>query len=284
MSARGLPEAAPAPGVEPVLASQPVAITSAGNAAFSRYATAAPAVARVPRPRPAPASSGDVAVGSALASVGAQRAAGAGARLARAVDSPAAAAKFNPGSLVHDLRRAIDQADVTDGWVMQGFTTHATTRRVDVALVIRVLDGLTPEQIARVEELYQAQEGSTLRQDLFGQGQSGAPSNLKPDQTARIEALLKGTAATASGAPDARLEAVAIELHELLSTSPDEAATDRVMALMRRPLDQLAAIDGQYERHYGHHPTEDLVQRFTGLQLVRLTCLRAGDVARADAL
>ena len=144
---------------------------------------------------------------------------------------------FNPWSAVHDLRRAVDQSQASDGW---GFddsgTLRASTRKVDAARVIRVLEALTPPQIALVRSLYQAQERTTLENDLFGSGQSEHASNLKPDQRARIEALLKGGS-------DTRLEATAIELHQLLSGELEEAERERVMALLRRPADEIEAIE-----------------------------------------
>src|SRR5690242_19210372 len=134
------------------------------------------------------------------------------------------AGDFNPSSVVDELERAIDQSDVADGWTADADGLHATTRKVDAARVIAVLDGLTPEQVEQVESLYKSNEGTTLENDLFEGGQSGHPSNLKPDARARVRALLRGTGAREGKAtPDARLEADAAELHGLLGGELSEA-------------------------------------------------------------
>jgi hypothetical protein len=210
-----------------------------------------------------------------------------GARsVARFVDARAEGG-FNPNSIVHDLRRAIDQSDITEGWVSSGpYSLRPTQRKVDAGLVIRVLDGLTKEQVERVEEIYEQQEKSTLRNDLFAGGQSDAPSNLKPDQRARIEALMKGTAeAPGERAPQARLESLAIELHDLLGSKLDEGKRERVMVIFRRPsTEDIDAIDAEYQARYGHHPYEDLKKRLEGIHMDRVVQLRMGNQAAADAL
>jgi hypothetical protein len=186
---------------------------------------------------------------------------------------------FNPGSIVHDLRRAIDQAEASEGIVMDGITPVATKRKVDAALVIRVLDGLTPEQVDTVKRLYLAQEKTPLENDLFGLGQTGYLSTLNLDQRARIQALLKGT----GGNAEARLEAVAIELHELLSGSLDDTKRERVMALYRRPRAQIEAFESHYQQRYGHGAHMDLVLKLPGLHLSRVMALRAGNSVLADS-
>jgi hypothetical protein len=192
---------------------------------------------------------------------------------------------FNPHSIADDLQRAIDQSDVTDGWTMDADGFHATTRKVDAAKVIAVLDGLTPGQVEQVTSLYKAKEGTTLENDLFEGGQSKHPSNLKPDARARIRALLRGTdAGEGKAKPDARLEADAAELHELLSGDLGEAQRERVMALWRRPVAEIAAMDAISVRLFSLHPAFVLPVRLRGLQLQRVLALRAGDTAKADAL
>jgi len=203
---------------------------------------------------------------------------------------------FNPWSIVHDLRRAIDQSQVSE-WdperakktptMTDVFSGPAgpTLRKVDAATVTRVLEGLTPEQVARVKRIYKQQENTTLENDLFEGGQSDSKTNLKTDQRARMEVLLEGTAPGEGGAvSDNKLEADAIELHELLAGSLDEGKRERVMALHRRPVAQITAIDGHYERRYGHHPNEDLNKKLEDIQLNRVVQLRNGDWAKADAI
>ena len=195
------------------------------------------------------------------------------------------AAAFNPHSIAHDLQRAIDQSEVDDGWTMDGDGFHATTRKVDAEKVIALLDGLTHEQVVEVEELYKDKEGTTLENDLFKGGQSKHPSNLKPDARARIRALLRGTdAGEGKAKPDARLEADAAELHQLLSRNLGEAQRERAMALWRRPVAEIAAMDAISARVFSMHPAFVLPVRFQGLQLQRVLALRAGDAAKADAL
>ena len=179
-------------------------------------------------------------------------------------------AAFNPESIVHDLRRAIDQAEVQ---------LATMKRNVDVAQVIRVLDELTPDQIGTVERVYEKQEGTTLEKDLFGRGQSGFDANLKPDQKARIKTLLKGT----GGAPQVRLEAVAIEVHELLGGSVDENKRERVVALYRRPVAEIKAFEAHYAQRYGHDISLELVLKLPGMHLSRVMALRAGNAAMSDA-
>jgi hypothetical protein len=207
--------------------------------------------------------------------------------IARLQEAPGADAEaaFNPGSIVHDLRRAIDQSDISDDWVQSGMAMRPTTRKVDAPQVIRVLDGLTPQQVRRVDELYEAEEKTTLRNDLLGPGQSDSQSNLKRDARVRIAALLEGTGGAPPGqTPESRFEAVAAELHQLLDDDLNETERERVMALLRRPVDEIAGIDRHYQELYGRGPGKDLEMRLEGRQLERVTKLRGGDRAGADAL
>src|SRR4051812_20176309 len=195
------------------------------------------------------------------------------------------ASEFNPHSIADDLQRAIDQSDVADGWTMDGDGFHATTRKVDAAKVIAVLDGLTLGQVKQVESVYKDNEGTTLDNDLFEGGRSKHPSNLKPDARARIRALLRGTdAGEGKAKPEARLEADAAELHELLGGDLGEAQRERVMALWRRPVAEIAAMDAISVRLFSVHPSFVLPIRLRGLELQRVLALRAGDAAKADAL
>jgi hypothetical protein len=191
--------------------------------------------------------------------------------------------EFNAGSIVNDLRRAIDQSDVTEVWVGTGGYGRPTKRAVDAALVIRVLDELTLEQVRDVEELYLAKEKSSLRKDLFAGGQSDHPANLTDDERARLEVLLGGTVG-GEGAEDNRLAAEAIELHEMLAGKVDEAKRERVVAFHRRPVKDITAIEQQYERRYGHHPLEDLNSKLGDMHLNRVAHLRDGKWAVADAI
>jgi hypothetical protein len=246
-----------------------------------------PASQRAPTPE-APAAAPAAAVASApargltpVAVLALQRTAGNAAVTRMLARAPAS--QFNPEAVADDLERAIDQSDVADGWTVDADGLHATTRKVDAAKVIAALDGLTPDQIEQVESLYKANEGTTLENDLFQGGRSRHPSNLKPDARARIRALLRGTGA-GKAAPDARLEADAAELHELLGGELGTGQRERLMALWRRPVAEIAAMDAISVRLFSVHPTFALPVRLRGLQLQRALALRAGDAARADAL
>jgi hypothetical protein len=214
---------------------------------------------------------------------------------------------FNPDAIVNDLRRAIDQSETTAipkastaiskastailGW--WATTEWTIVRSVDAGAVIRALDNLTAGQVEMVKTLYAAREnGRSLEKDLLFFGDSGHLSDLTQDQRDRISALLKGTrpdrrgldpTAGTPGTPDGRLEADAIELHELLAGDLDEAKRERVMALHRRPVDEIDRIDHEYAKRYRRELSVELFQKLDGLQHKRLFQLRNGNWALADA-
>ena len=146
------------------------------------------AVARMLGARAAPRAVARVTQTAVLTAVGSGGGSDAGPPGALTADPDA---DFNPWSIVHDLRRAIDQAEISE-WDPESTVMRPTKRKVDAGLVMRVLDGLTADQVARVKRIYETQEKTTLENDLFEGGQSNAPSNLKPDQRARIKVLLEG--------------------------------------------------------------------------------------------
>jgi hypothetical protein len=195
---------------------------------------------------------------------------------------------FNPFSIVNDLRRAIDTHD-TDAIEVKpasgffGSVEYIPLRKVDAVAVIRELDHLTTAQIERVRTVYSSrEEGRTLENDLFEKGATGHASNLKPEQRARIKALLKGTKAETAGgpAPLGRIEADVIELHELLSDELTEGRIERIMTLHRRPVTEIDQLDAQYLKQYGKEISFD---QFQGLQRSRLHFLREGNWKIADA-
>ncbi len=219
---------------------------------------------------------------------------GAGPVVARQIDLAAADDdRFNPESIVHDLRRFIDQSQATldvkpaPGQYLPSLAPYTLVRKVDAAAVIRVLDNLTVAQVATVKRLYAVQEGRPIEQDLFETGASGVPSSLTSDQRGRIRALLQGTRAEGQepgiALPEARLEADAIELHGLLQGDLDEAKRERLMALHRRPVDEITGLDNQYVRLYGRELSMVLGDRLTGLQRNRMAELRNGNAVLADA-
>ena len=143
-------------------------------------------------------------------------------------------------------------------------------RKVNVPKVIEVLENKTATQIAEIERRYfDFEKQTTLRDDLFGVGQSGRQSSMTADQRERITALLKGTKgepiparvledlkkyppavagpirAALQEKSDAaaalnQLEADAGELHELFADKLDGAQLERVMAMHRRPGKEIA--------------------------------------------
>src|SRR5262245_21248746 len=156
------------------------------------------------------------------------------------------AEEFNAGSITNELRRAIDQNELSAGWKFGSGLTgglHATQRKVDAGRVITALDKLSPEQVEAVKALYRDWEGTELTDDLFGEGKAKTPSNLTADQAARIRALLRGTEQReGQAAPQGRVDADAAELHELLSADLDEAGRERLMALHRPSLAEIGEL------------------------------------------
>src|SRR5262249_15095639 len=144
-------------------------------------------------------------------------------------------------------------------------------------------------------------------------GESNRQSNLTPDQRARIATLLKGTrgepippqvmaelktyppevAAQLGAAMVARsnaaaalqqLEVDAIEIHELLFNTLDEPQRERLMALYRRPLKDVEALNAVFGQRFGPKTLEfAMIARLSPLQRSRLQALQKGDRAQADA-
>ena len=192
--------------------------------------------------------------------------ASSGAVIARREGAPADVDQFNPESLVHDLRRAIDQSDTSvrikprkDPKPSYGFTyevpEYEEYRKVDADAVIRALDNLTLAQIQEVKRLYAQQEGGrSLEHDLFEGGESSNPSDLVGAKGDHVRVLLQGTRGEqGKAAPNARVEADAFVLQGLMAKdlNDDESARERVMALHRRPVEEITELDRQYALHFG---------------------------------
>jgi hypothetical protein len=241
--------------------------------------------------------------------------------IARAVDAdpatPSAALddpNFNAENIAHDLLRAIDQKQYTVVLTDNMREDVAKERRnVDFAKVVAALEDKTPSQIAEIEKRYKSFEGRELTVDLFEGGESGRQSSLTADQRARIGVLLKGTrgepipahvladlkkyppdlaarigaamaAKSNAAAALQQFEADSIEVHELLFETLDEPHVERLMALYRRPLDDVKAMDACFAQSFGPGTFDAaLMFRFTPLQRSRLQALRKGDWAQADA-
>jgi hypothetical protein len=263
----------------------------------------------------------------ALAALAAQAAAGPVVAAPVVVARPASASLslddpgFNPTTRAHDLLRAIDSEQYTFAMKNSGGTfggmvedVEAERRKIDFPAVLTALDGLTASQVKRVEEVFfEFEKNTTLRDDLFGSGQSGRRADLTKDQVARLEAVLAGTKAEPldpdvmaelrryppeiagplkadlearadAGPALRRHQAEAAELHQLLASELDEAKRERVMTMHRRPATEIDALDASYAQAYGATAlTYDLNLRLKGLQLMRMTELRAGNLAQADA-
>jgi hypothetical protein len=227
---------------------------------------------------------------------------------------------FNAGSRAHDLVRAINSAEhdyrVKPGSGFAGGLQEdvaAERRHVDFAAAVAALDGLTASQVGAVAQAFLAFDKTPLREALFGGGASGRSADLTPDQIARLEVLMRGTRpepippevmaelrayptdiavrlkADLERKADAgtalnRLEADAIELHELFARELDEGRRERVMTLHRRPLTEIDALDALYDQRYGEGKLAYVIHlRLDGLQLTRLGQLRIGNLAQADA-
>ncbi|WP_182377958.1 hypothetical protein [Nocardioides sp. WS12] len=225
---------------------------------------------------------------------------------------------FNPATRANDLVRAIDSADYDIGFKQSGFLgglerdVSKEKRKVDAAKVLVALDDLTPSQVGEVERRYNAWEKRTsLRKDLFEGGESGRPSNLSPDEQARIAILMKGTrpepipesvlAELATMPPEVaadiarsmvaeadkaaalnRLEGEAVELHSLLRGFPTNTKADQALAMHRVPVEHIVRRDALYEHRFG--PIAEDLRRMTGTRRTRMDLLRGGDVAGADAM
>lgn len=225
---------------------------------------------------------------------------------------------FNPGSIVNDLRRAIDQSDVTLAGIEPADTTWGPVkykyhREVNFDAVYKALNNLSSAQIKTVRDLYAAKEaGRTLDHDLFDQGESGYPSNLTVNQRSRLQVLLRGTKGDALGPeisaylkwfrpemaarlqsllvesklPAVRLnqlERTALEIVHILSDDLDGSKRERLMALHRRPVEEISIIDAFYESHTGVNLPTELGRKLEGLQQSRMYQLRSGNAALADA-
>ncbi|MFF5288140.1 hypothetical protein [Paractinoplanes globisporus] len=212
-----------------------------------------------------------------------------------APSDPLADPRFNPESLVDRLARAIDSDEVKvvslpQVDLMTGTTTPGKfVRHVDAAAVAAVLDDLTAAQAEHVARLYETTEGRPLEKDLFGTGHSGFPSDLTDDATKRIQALMRGTRQErkpGAGPPpalDAKIEADASELHQLLSRDLTDQTRERVMTLHRRDTGEIDRLDSAYARLFGGELSMVLGGKLTGLQRSRMAFLRDGDRAKADA-
>jgi hypothetical protein len=188
---------------------------------------------------------------------------------------------FIPESIVNDLTRAIDQSKAT-----LDYDNQRVIRKVDAALVMRVLDNLTAKEAAAVRSMYdaKARRDNALHVDLFGGGASEVESSLTKDQRARIGALLKGTRPeSAEATTSGRIEADVAELHELLSGGLKDDKLERVMALHRRPLSDIGRLDAYYQTLHTTSLPQALHDTLKGLQQVRMLELRMGNWAKADA-
>jgi hypothetical protein len=206
---------------------------------------------------------------------------------------------FNAQYIADDLNRAIDSSEHTlmltsDGfWAMKEDVSRER-RKVDAGTVISRLENRTPLQLNEIRARYAAfghRPADALDTDLFRGGESGRQADLTDDQVKRIKVLLRGTVAETRGgwleedAERNRLEAVAIELHELFSDDLDDAKRERVMLLHRRPIADIDVIDSIYAKNYGYSALAyDIHRRLEGAQLFRLGLLRDGEIAKADAV
>ncbi len=111
-------------------------------------------------------SAGNRSVGQLLAGTAPVAPAGGGGTVARLVSTDEES--FNPETLVHDLRRAIDQSDTdvvemkTVGTGFGARTEYILKRFVSGSKVKKALENLTVAQLGRVRELYERRRGREL--------------------------------------------------------------------------------------------------------------------------
>ena len=227
-----------------------------------------------------------------------------------ALDDPS----FNAEALAHDLLRAIDQKQHSFVMDAGGHELPDKERRnIEFDKVVAALENRTSSQIAEIKRRYAEFEGHDITIDLFEGGESNRQSSLTTDQRARAAVLLRGTRgepippqvmadlrtyppqlaaqigaamANKSNAAAAmqQLEADAIEVHELLFDTQDESHRERLMALYRRPVQEIRAMEAFFGQHFGVATLDLAIKlRVFGVHRSRLEALRHGDWAQADA-
>ena len=189
---------------------------------------------------------------------------------------------FNPMNIRNRLIEAIDQRQVRGN----PYDPRSLRRHIEFRAVISVLSRLTVGQVKQIEKLYAEHESPrSLRDDIFGGGESGFPSDLTRDQRIQIEALLGGTVADSEDASDAKShqnEADAAELHALLYGDLEQAEVERVMAILRRDASQLTELIATYERLYVTKFQRDLWHLGVA-NYMRASLLLSGSAVAADA-
>jgi hypothetical protein len=189
---------------------------------------------------------------------------------------------FNPQDIAHRLVEAINQNEIKSPVNPQ--------RHVNLPAVVAALSGRTVTQIQEIDRAYTRFEGRPLRVDLLGGGQSGFPTDLRPDEVTRVRALLEGTRAAAGEGELAfdlaelnRLDADAAELHSLLHGDLPDASVERVMTLLRRDAKANAAVGTRYRALWGVDLAGDLTLLGVG-NLPRAILLLGGSTVAADSL
>jgi hypothetical protein len=189
---------------------------------------------------------------------------------------------FNPQDIAHRLVEAINQNEIKSPVNPQ--------RHVNLPAVVSALSGRTVTQIQEIDRAYTRFEGRPLRVDLLGGGQSGFPTDLRPDEVTRVRALLEGTRAAAGEGELAfdlvelnRLDADAAELHSLLHGDLPDASVERVMTLLRRDAKANAAVGTRYHALWGVDLAGDLTLLGVA-NLPRAILLLGGSTVAADSL
>ena len=162
---------------------------------------------------------------------------------------------FNPINVAHELIDAIDQAEVqtsTGGFFGHMLPPREWRRHIDFPKVASLLSNRTAKQVKLVEDEYEAYEGRTLREDIFGGGESHFPSDLTKDQLDQVQAMMSGTTPsspeTVQDAAAHQLTVDAARLHELLFGDLEEKDIEEVMGLLRRSAQGNVDLRDEYER------------------------------------
>ena len=146
--------------------------------------------------------------------------------------------------------------------------------------MIRVLDGLTADQIDTVKRLYEDAGGDDARERPL----RARAVRLRREPQARPDGPDQVAAQGHRRNAEARLEAVAIELHELLGGSRRRGqarARDGALPPVRSPRSRPSSRTTSSATGTAAHM--DLVLKLPGVHLSRVMALRAGNSALADA-
>ncbi|MBW4518355.1 MAG: hypothetical protein KME16_01300 [Scytolyngbya sp. HA4215-MV1] len=217
--------------------------------------------------------------------------------------------QFNPKDILHKLILAIDQSDAyVAGWAdaqdsgvpsvgVWGYRQPILKRKVDFATVVSVLSNLSVAESQAVQDAYFEHEKRSLKEDLFGKGESGVESNLNENQRAQIRALLAGTRAERNASDEEKeaatthvASAQAAELQQLFQGELNKTHVDRILGMLRQGNANVAMANAALSAAYTRLTGKPLKGQLAWLALanpingMRAYMLLEGNVSGADAL